>query len=363
MRIHPTCLILSTVRKGEEKIDGHIEPVVANMSSSSMPFICDYTRYGVDYTASLTNDGIITLQLYDGDEVYLDRLSTVWIRRPQGFPHHMLSRLEIAKYVYKEHVCFWVDALEFLMYQRDIYQYNHIHHERSIDNKYVQQHIARDVGLKTVPMIITSSKVDVEAFIAHYPDAIVKLQHTFSSDDVFWQPTKKFTHEMLDELSKLYVAPIIVQEYIDGVYDYRITMIDDHVIAARYHTGSSRYPYDVRIDRFMKAEQCTIDDATIRALQAFMRATHLRYAAFDFRENRHGEMIFLEVNPSGGFLYVDQDIGSDIAQIMADVLSATHRGKAHYDASIRNDAHRFDYDPNCLPFAASVGGNVEVIRR
>ena len=57
-------------------------------------------------------------------------------------------------------------------------------------------------------------------------------------------------------------------------------------------------------------------------LRRLLRRLGLLYAAADLRRTDGGEHLFLEVNPSGQFLFVEERTGQPIAEALCDLLAA-----------------------------------------
>jgi len=57
-------------------------------------------------------------------------------------------------------------------------------------------------------------------------------------------------------------------------------------------------------------------------LRALMRRLGLVYGAIDLRLTPDGRYVFLEINPAGQFLYVEQQTGQPIAAALAALLAA-----------------------------------------
>jgi hypothetical protein len=64
----------------------------------------------------------------------------------------------------------------------------------------------------------------------------------------------------------------------------------------------------------------TLPDDVVKALQRFMAHFGIVYGGVDFRLTPSGELIFLEINPAGEFLFVEQGAGHPITQAVADWL-------------------------------------------
>jgi hypothetical protein len=64
---------------------------------------------------------------------------------------------------------------------------------------------------------------------------------------------------------------------------------------------------------------------TAEGLLALMRRLGLEYGAVDFRVTPEGEHVFLEVNPAGQFLFIENATGMKIADTLAGHLANGRR--------------------------------------
>ena len=62
-------------------------------------------------------------------------------------------------------------------------------------------------------------------------------------------------------------------------------------------------------------------------LLALQKSLGLVYGAIDLRRTDEGEYYFLEVNPAGQWMFVEQRTGLPIAQAHADLLAALADGR------------------------------------
>jgi hypothetical protein len=60
-------------------------------------------------------------------------------------------------------------------------------------------------------------------------------------------------------------------------------------------------------------------------LQEFLDYFGLQYGAFDLILTPDGQYVFLELNPSGEFFWLDSVVGLPISKAIADVLPGEHR--------------------------------------
>ena len=64
---------------------------------------------------------------------------------------------------------------------------------------------------------------------------------------------------------------------------------------------------------------CVSEDIE-RNILAFASRLQLSYGAFDFIETRNCEMFFLECNPAGQWLWIEEKIGMPISEAVAEFL-------------------------------------------
>ncbi|MCT9934256.1 ATP-dependent carboxylate-amine ligase [Planotetraspora sp. A-T 1434] len=118
-------------------------------------------------------------------------------------------------------------------------------------------------------------------------------------------------------------CPVIVQEYVPKRVELRVTVVGRRVFAAEIHSQASnrsrldwrRYNTDVTPHR-VHPLPC---DVTRRCL-AMADRLGLLYGAFDLILTPEGEYVFLEVNPNGQWLWIEELTGLPISQAICDLL-------------------------------------------
>jgi glutathione synthase/RimK-type ligase-like ATP-grasp enzyme len=126
----------------------------------------------------------------------------------------------------------------------------------------------------------------------------------------------------LQYLEATRLAPVIFQEYVPADVDLRVTVIGDEVFPAAIHSQETEYPFDFRMTMDaarMEADELPAD--VVDMLHAFMDRLGLVYGAVDMRRTPDGRHVFLEVNPAGQFLFVEERTGQPIAAALARALA------------------------------------------
>jgi glutathione synthase/RimK-type ligase-like ATP-grasp enzyme len=175
-------------------------------------------------------------------------------------------------------------------------------------------------GLRVPRTLVTNHPEDARRFVHELGLGRVVFKAFLASLDA-WRETRLVLQEDVDRLELVRLAPVIFQEYVDGV-DLRITIIGDRVFPCAIDARRTRYPYDMRMvvgDAVVSATELPSDvrDALLR----LMGRLGLTYGAVDMRRTDAGEHVFLEVNPAGQWQFVEHRTGQPISEAVADELA------------------------------------------
>jgi glutathione synthase/RimK-type ligase-like ATP-grasp enzyme len=326
--IEPTILIFS------HRDDEHIPPVIGKLRATESPFIVDLRDFGVSFAAtySIKRSASSELRLSSGEIVSLRKLKAIWWRRPTEFSQPYPEDEVFNSFIFRERQLFINGFIASL--PPHVRQYNSPHHNNQLDSKLLQLAIAKSVGLDIPPTCVTSDPEAGRQF-AKENDKIIYKSFWASKD--FWRPTRIVSQSVLKRFQNLTICPTILQKYIPGVFDVRITVIDHQIFAASFDMKESRYPVDVRIDTKVRGVHTEVPAKLKELIYKYMRVANLRYGAFDFRAGEDGKWYFLEINPAGQFLYIEMYTKLPISQGMANALSRKADSKSAKDAVVGMD--------------------------
>ncbi len=118
--------------------------------------------------------------------------------------------------------------------------------------------------------------------------------------------------------------PGIWQPYHEKKKEWRVTVVGDAVFGVAIYTDSEakddwRVHQEKPTVRF-EAEEFPREWAD--KCISFLRTLGLHYGAYDFIEEPDGRMVFLEVNPNGQFMWLEDKLGLPISKAIADELMA-----------------------------------------
>jgi len=209
-----------------------------------------------------------------------------------------------------------------------VFRMDHLRHIRHAENKQLQLQVARDLGLNIPRTLTTNDPSAVRAFAKSCEDGMVtKMLSSFAIYEegkelvVFTNPVKP---EDLADLSGLSLCPATFQELLPKSLEIRVTIVGQRVMSAALDSQvSARAAHDWRRDGLGMLQDWQpydlppdVEEKILRLMDHFS----LNYGAIDIiltPDNRH---VFLELNPSGEFFWLERAPGLPISEAIADVL-------------------------------------------
>jgi len=271
-------------------------------------------RTGESSTHSIHSPGRGCLCFEDAD--------VVWWRRPQTFQfppglndpgHTVFARGELQ------------EAFAGLWLSLDLFWINHPSRDQEASRKAFQLRVAADLGFEIPDTLITSNPQDALRFVEqHGPQRII--YKSFSATARHWRETRMLRPEEVLLLDNVRLAPVIFQEYIPAEVDLRITVVGDRIFPAAIYSQQTSYKYDFRMDMLTaKVETALLPAEVEQKLLAYMRRLGLVYGAIDMRRTPDGRHVFLEINPAGQWLFVEERTGQPITDEMCSLMASHSR--------------------------------------
>jgi glutathione synthase/RimK-type ligase-like ATP-grasp enzyme len=263
------------------------------------------------------------------DTLALDDVGAVWMRKRADFRFASddLAAQELA-YAREEteHVVFS------LLYSLDCRWMSHPAALRAACWKGEQLLRAARMGFRTAPSLITNRRAGVDRFRSGGRPVVFK---SLSSPTLAVErvapgerltggvPTTLITAEHEAVLDAVEELPSFFQAHVAKACELRVTVVGARVLAARIHSqADARTALDYRdgaADILYEPAELPADvEARCRALVA---SYGLTYGALDLIVTPEGEHVFLENNPGGQFLFVEQLAGIDLSGAVADWLA------------------------------------------
>ncbi|MEV4937432.1 MvdC/MvdD family ATP grasp protein [Streptomyces zaomyceticus] len=185
---------------------------------------------------------------------------------------------------------------------------------------------ARRVGLSLPRTLVTNDPGRAEAFVGDLGSGRAVFK-AFLAAEHAWRETRLVRAEDLVHLDAVRFAPVIFQEFVEGT-DLRVTIVGDRVFAAEIDASATSYPVDMRmVVGETDVRPVTLPRPVHDRLLRLMRALGLVYGAVDLRRRPTGEHVFLEVNPAGQWLFVEDRTGLPITAEIASLLARFDDGE------------------------------------
>lgn len=279
------------------------------------PHILDLSRFCSDSQVSWRCEGGEAEFRQPQGSMSLEDVVSVWYRRPQRPRHNPIitdsnDRIHAANE--------WNAAFNSILRSCVPRWINPMEADFLAGKKPYQLNKARDIGLPVPRTLITNSADEVREFREACDGRVIFKSLSAHPNRLF--ETRVLTDEAVSHLGCLYLAPTIFQEQLDTKMDLRVTMMGDEVFAVAIHSADSEYPQDSRLDLSVKHEPVDLDAEVESQLRKLMKELCLVYGAVDLIETKSGQLYFLEVNPSGQFLYIELLTELPLSQAMARLL-------------------------------------------
>ncbi len=276
-------------------------------------------------TYRASNGGFSAEFVSDGRRVDLETIASIWWQwdQPAGFPAELAG--EEKRFAETESQL----ALAALTTIGRFLWINNPICERAARSKPAQLFVAGEVGLDIPCTVITNDPDEVRQFVAAAQTQTIYKGLSQARD---LEPGKALftgllTPERVADLDLIRVTPGIFQERVQKSYEIRVTVVGKRIFSAKIDSQAhAKAALDWR--PFLQDLEYEVVElpAEIEAkILAFMKTFSLIYGAFDFIVTPEGRYVFLEVNPSGQYMWVECATGLEITAALADALSEPYR--------------------------------------
>jgi glutathione synthase/RimK-type ligase-like ATP-grasp enzyme len=271
----------------------------------------------LNYRAS--SEGFGAEVLTDGRTIDLSKVGSIWWQwdMPCGFPPELQG--EERRFAEAEsHL-----ALNALMTVGDYFWINFPARENLAKSKPAQLFVANKLGLAIPETLVSNDPDEVRRFIARSKTEIVykglSQPHMVPGTALF---TGLLTKETLANLDLIRLTPGIFQERVEKAYELRVTVVGSKIFPVKIDSQKNR---DAQLDwrralHDVAYEAVDLPREIEEKIFAFMRTFGLFYGAFDFIVTPEGRYVFLEINPSGQYMWLECAADLGITTALADAL-------------------------------------------
>lgn len=193
--------------------------------------------------------------------------------------------------------------------------------ERRAVLKPYQLRVAMRCGLKVPETCISSDPMTIQSFVEKQSTAGVQVIYkpvatTFDAA----QGTQLFTEECFQHLEKVCYCPSIFQSRIIGA-DIRAVVVGSRVFAIKEVAATEEGRVDIRTEAEPAISPIELPNELQERLLRMQQELGLVFGAYDLKLDARGDFWFLEVNPSGQWLWVEIGGGHPISESLARILA------------------------------------------
>lgn len=307
------------------RLDEHTLAVASELSRLGVtPQVLDLSEFPVHaalevrYAADSGQNVLVRLR--DGTRLDLRAVQGIWWRRPQ--PLQLDTGVSVESHRrFAMNECH--EAISGLWQCLDARWINRPWNDDLAHRKAYQLRVAQKVGLAIPNTLITNDPAAAREFIEER-DGQPTIYKAFSATQEEWRETRLVRAEELNLLDSVRFAPVIFQEYVTASYDLRVTVVGDDIFPAAIYSQETAYKIDCRMDiARARIEAVSMPEEIIAGLHHLMSELGLVYGAVDMRLTPEGRYVFLEINPAGQWLFVENRTKQPIAACLAGLLAGS----------------------------------------
>jgi glutathione synthase/RimK-type ligase-like ATP-grasp enzyme len=228
----------------------------------------------------------------------------------------------------------WSDTYSILQARLKCAWVNHPDATRAANDRLRQLSVAKSIGLDIPETIITNDPEMARDFYRiHRGGIIIKALHHHAvqvGNRVYAMYTHKMTDKDLSYLTDLVNAPCILQEKVVKKSDIRITVVGKQIFAVEIDSQlTNKGRDDLHRCPLIELPKRTIELNNIdqNKCMKLLDSFGLQYGAIDLVRDSNDRLIFLEINPTGDWLWIEQHTGLQITEAMTDLLENSVRDR------------------------------------
>lgn len=315
-----------------EEDDPHADAVIAALRRRGAAFVRFNPRdfpsratLTMAYTAAGAARSVLEV---GGEAIDLERVTAAWYRRPdlpeadEAITDPLVRQLVaeeswvFANDLWQSLACRWVPAPRSVL--------------RRAELKAAQLRLAAALGFELPPTLFTNSPAEfLEFYRAHNGELISKLADGRSFFETIGKTYVRYT-EVVSKRDVGYArqvryGPVLFQAYVPKRMELRVTVVGEAVFAAEIHSQETRHTrtdwrrYDHHGTRYRPH---ALPQVLARGCRELVRELGLCYGAIDLILTPDDRYVFLEINPNGQYLWIEEATGLPISAAVADLLAA-----------------------------------------
>ncbi|SMO70356.1 hypothetical protein SAMN06265171_10563 [Chryseobacterium rhizoplanae] len=196
---------------------------------------------------------------------------------------------------------------------------NYYRENHKAENKYLQMAVAKKIGFNLPKFLLSNKKNEILQFASSNNKIVMKLMN----QDFYEVEKGKFKGFYVNTISKddfndfneNEENPIFLQEYIEKKYEIRYTVVGNEHFVCKIESQKSEIAktdwrrYDLANTPHHRISPPAVIQDQVNQL---MKNLNLNYGALDFIVDEKDQWWFLEINPGGQYLWIEDLTGMPI---------------------------------------------------
>lgn len=252
------------------------------------------------------------------------KIDSVWWRFKQHLPSEYSKGLGSITddFIHRE----WISVLKALPYilPDKVKWLNKLENHIRANYKVYQLNLAQKLGIRIPNTIISNSPKQIKDFAELYDRVIYKTLSSFILPPGYAVFTTIVSLEDIKNSGdKIVITPGIYQEYCEKKFELRVVVIGEEIYVAKINSQKhDETKIDWRKNQFLSIyEPYRLSKESEKKLLQFHNKSGLTYGAYDYIVNSKNEEIFLECNPGGQWLWIEDKLEFPISFALAKNLS------------------------------------------
>jgi hypothetical protein len=258
----------------------------------------------------------------DGQVIDLLALKAIWLRRPGRIVPSTSGDFVTAELVDFVADVWDLDLLPVLPAPAPVV--------RRAQKKIRQLELAVRLGFEIPPTLVTNDPNEALDFVRACNGRLISKQIGFADlartdSDAYLRYTERVTHRDLVHIEALRRCPLILQAEVGKRHELRVTVVGDDMFTVAIHSqGNPRTALDWRRydDARTSHQITTLPEDVAERCRRLTSALGLGYAAFDLIVTPDDRYVFVEVNPNGQYLWLEELTGIPISEAIAAFLAS-----------------------------------------
>lgn len=305
--------------------DVHIEKVSAALSRMGRQFAC-FERYHPSSKMTLQFNGTSSTQTSHAASCppfSLSDVASVWWRMKPYLASELTGGAGpiTERFIVREWGQLFKALPVFLPHAKWV---NPLRESDLMSAKPCQLQRASALGLMVPNTVISNIIEDVLPLFDKHKHVVYKPLHSFTAPPAYAIYTTKIARQDINKSQESFtLTPGIFQAYIEKAYELRVTIIRDRVFTAQIDSQSAEETsVDWRRNQLRPMyKPGSLSKQTLDLLLRFHSTAGLVYAAYDFIVDKEGREVFLECNPGGQWLWIEDALGFPISKEIAGELA------------------------------------------